>query len=127
MTEGERDTVFYGWVVVAGLGVTELVSWGVLVYAFSAFVVPMSAELGWSPAALNAAYAVGVAVSGLVAAPVGRWLSAHGARWLMTAGSGLTVVALLCWSRTSSCRPSSPSASSGGSRWPPPSTSRRSR
>lgn len=89
----------YGWVLVAGLSVTELVSWGVLVYGFAAFVVPMTAELGWPPAACNAAYAVGIGVSGLVAVPVGRWLQHRGARWLMTAGSVLTVLVLLAWSQ----------------------------
>jgi hypothetical protein len=68
--------VFYGWWMVAGLAVTELVSWGVLVYAFSVLVVPMRAELGWSTAQLNGAYTTGVAVSGLVAVPVGAGCSA---------------------------------------------------
>jgi MFS family permease len=83
--------------MVAGLAVTELVSWGVLVYAFSVFVVPMHAELGWSTAQLNGAYTTGVAVSGLVAVPIGRRLQRHGARGVMTAGSLLGVAALLIW------------------------------
>jgi MFS family permease len=94
--------VFYGWWMVAGLAVTELVSWGVLVYAFSVFVVPMRAELGWSTAELNGAYTTGVAVSGLVAVPVGRWLQRHGARGVMTAGSLLGVAALLAWAHAHS-------------------------
>lgn len=94
--------VFYGWWMVAALACTELVSWGVLVYTFSVLVVPMHAELGWSPARLNGAYTAGVAVSGLVAVPVGRWLQRHGARGLMTAGSLLGVAALLVWANTRS-------------------------
>jgi MFS family permease len=94
--------VFYGWWMVAGLAVTELVSWGVLVYAFSVLVVPMRAELGWSTAQLNGAYTTGVAVSGLVAVPVGRWLQHHGARGVMTAGSLLGVAALLAWAHADS-------------------------
>jgi MFS family permease len=88
--------------MVAGLAVTELVSWGVLVYAFSVLVVPMRAELGWSTAQLNGAYTTGVAVSGLVAVPVGRWLQRHGARGVMTAGSLLGVAALLAWAHAHS-------------------------
>lgn len=94
--------VFRGWLMVGGLSVTELVSWGVLIYAFSVFVVPMRAELGWSLGELNAAYSVGIAVSGLVAIPVGRWLQARGARGLMTTGSVLTVLTLLVWSHVDS-------------------------
>jgi MFS family permease len=88
--------------MVAGLAVTELVSWGVLVYAFSVFVVPMQAELGWSTAQLNGAYTTGVVVSGLVAVPVGRRLQRHGARGVMTAGSLLGVAALLVWAQAHS-------------------------
>ncbi|WP_433469496.1 MFS transporter [Spirillospora sp. CA-128828] len=110
MTCGPRTTtraapwrrVFYGWWMVAGLAVTELVSWGVLVYAFSVLVVPMRAELGWSTAQLNGAYTTGVAVSGLVAVPVGRRLQRHGARGVMTAGSLLGVAALLAWANAHS-------------------------
>lgn len=97
-----RRRLFYGWWMVAGLAVTELVSWGVLVYAFSVFVVPMRTELGWSTAQLNGAYTTGVAVSGLVAVPVGRRLSRHGARGVMTAGSLLGVAALLAWAHAHS-------------------------
>lgn len=93
---------FYGWLMVSGLGVTELVSWGVLIYAFSVLVVPMHAELGWSMAELNAAYATGVVVSGVLAIPVGRVLQARGARGVMTTGSVATVVMLLLWSTVDS-------------------------
>ncbi len=97
-----RQRVFYGWWMVAGLAVTELISWGVLIYAFSVFVVPMRAELGWSTAQLNGAYTTGVVVSGLVAVPIGHWLQRHGARGVMTAGSLLAVAALLLWAHVDS-------------------------
>ncbi|BBY14889.1 MFS transporter [Mycolicibacterium litorale] len=93
---------YYGWLMVGGLGLTELVSWGVLIYAFSVLVVPMRAELGWSLAELNAAYTTGVVLSGLLALPVGRLLHTHGARGVMTAGSVATVVMLLLWSTVDS-------------------------
>lgn len=88
--------------MVGGLSLTEPISWGVLIYAFSVLVVPMHVELGWAPAELNGAFTTGVVVSGLAAIPVGRWLQRHGARGLMTAGSVATVVALVGWSRTRS-------------------------
>jgi MFS family permease len=88
--------------MVGGLSVTELVSWGVLIYAFSVLVVPMHAQLGWSPAVLNGAYTTALALYGAVAIPVGRWLQRHGSRGLMTAGSVLAVAALLGWSQARS-------------------------
>jgi MFS family permease len=97
-----RVRPFYGWLMVGGLGLTELVSWGVLVYAFSVLVVPMRDELGWSTAELNAAYATGVVISGLLAVPVGWVLQAYGARGVMTTGTVATVVMLVLWSRVDS-------------------------
>jgi MFS family permease len=94
--------VFYGWWMVAALAVTELLSWGALIYTFSVLVVPMRSELGWSAAQLNGAYTVGIAVSGVIAVPVGRWLQRRGARGLMTTGSVLGVAALLLWAHTHS-------------------------
>jgi MFS family permease len=85
--------------VVAGtLAVTETVSWGVLYYAFSVFLVPMRADLGWSPATLTGAYSLGLLVSGLAAPFVGRWLDRHGPRALMTAGSVLGALLVVAWS-----------------------------
>src|SRR5947208_2808831 len=97
-----RVRPFYGWLMVSGLGVTELVSWGVLIYAFSVLVVPMRDELGWSTANLNAAYAIGVVISGLLAIPVGRVLQSHGARGVMTTGTAATVLMLTLWSTVGS-------------------------
>ncbi|HEX2398786.1 MAG TPA: MFS transporter, partial [Mycobacterium sp.] len=93
---------FYGWLMVSGLGITELVSWGVLIYAFSVLIVPMHDELGWSTAALNAAYATGVVISGILAIPVGRVLQSHGARGVMTTGTVATVLMLVLWSTVES-------------------------
>jgi hypothetical protein len=42
---------YYGWVV-STLAATETISWGIIYYAFAAFLVPMQRELGWSTAAL---------------------------------------------------------------------------
>jgi MFS family permease len=97
---GGRAT--YAWALIVSLGVTELVSWGVLIYAFSVFLVPMRDDLHWSDAELSSAYALGVVVSGIAAVPVGRWLDRHGPRALMTAGSALTVLVLMGWSRVDS-------------------------
>ena len=33
--------LYYGWVVVGTLATTETISWGILYYAFAAFLVPM--------------------------------------------------------------------------------------
>lgn len=90
------------WPMAWTLGWTELISWGILYYAFSALLVPMQDELGWSKATITGAYSLSTLVSGLLAPMVGRWIDARGARWLMTFGSVLGTVMLLAWSRTAS-------------------------
>jgi MFS family permease len=77
---------------------TELVSWGVLYYAFSVLIVPMGDDLGWSRVQMTAAFSVGGLVAGLTGIPVGRWVDRHGARWLMTVGSIGAALMVLAWS-----------------------------
>lgn len=95
-----RPRLYYGWVLVAVLAVTETVSYGVLQYAFPVFLVPMQAELGWSRTAMTGAFSLASLVSGFAAIPAGRWVDRHGARGLMTAGSLLAALLLLAWAAT---------------------------
>jgi MFS family permease len=94
--------LYYGWVVVGTLATTETISWGILYYAFAAFLVPMQQELGWSTAALTGAYSLALLFAGLAAVPVGRWVDRRGPRLLMTLGSIGGALLLLAWSRTDS-------------------------
>ena len=84
--------------MVATLGVTELISWGVLFYAFSVLLVPMQHDLGWSRGFLSAGISVAVLISALAAPAVGWGLDRYGARWIMAGGSLVGAVTLLAWS-----------------------------
>ncbi len=99
VTAAARRGLYYGWVVVGTLAATETISWGILYYAFAAFLVPMQRELGWSTAALTGAYSLALLVSGLAAIPVGRWIDRRGPRLLMTLGSIGGALLLLAWAR----------------------------
>jgi predicted MFS family arabinose efflux permease len=81
------------------LAVTQTVGYGVLYYAFSVLITPMSADLRADTAQLSAALTISVLVAAGAAVPVGRWLDRHGGRALMTAGSALGVVAVAAWSQ----------------------------
>lgn len=94
-----RARPYYGWSIVGALSLTELISFGVLYYAFSALLVPMQRELGWSLTVLSGGFSVALLVSGLVAPLVGLWLDRRGARLLMTTGSIIATGAVLAWSR----------------------------
>lgn len=84
--------------VVGALALTEVVSWGILYYAFGVLVPPMQAELGWSQGLLGGAFSLALFVAALLAVPVGRWLERHGPRGLMTAGSCVGVLLVWGWS-----------------------------
>lgn len=92
--------VYYGWVLVVTLGVTQTISWGVLYYAFGVLIEPMEHALGWSRGELTGAFSLALLLSGVTAVPVGRWLDRHGPRVLMTLGSCVGVLLVLAWSRS---------------------------
>jgi hypothetical protein len=56
--------LYYGWILVTALAVTELTSWGVQYYAFAVFLRPMEGELGWSRSAMTGAFSLALLVSG---------------------------------------------------------------
>jgi len=94
--------VYYGWVLVVTLGVTETISWGVLYYAFAVYLAPMQTELGWSRGDMTGAFSLALLLAGLTAIPVGRWLDRHGPRLLMTIGSIVATLLVLAWSHVAS-------------------------
>lgn len=85
------------WLIVWGVAVAQLVSWGTQFYAFALYVVPMEQSLGWSRTELNAALSIGLLIAGLVAVPVGSWIDRVGGRALMTGGSLLGASLLALW------------------------------
>jgi MFS family permease len=89
--------VYYGWVLVLILALTETTSWGILYYAFTVFLTPMQEELGWSRAAMTGAFSLALLLSGLAGIPIGRWLDRHGTRLLMTLGSCAATLLVLAW------------------------------
>lgn len=97
-----RPKVFYGWVLAWMLGPTQLVSWGILYYAFSVVMPLMRAEMGWTAAESSAAFSIAMLASGLAAIPAGRWLDARGPRRLMTIGSIAAVALVVAWSQVTS-------------------------
>lgn len=102
MGVGQGHKVYYGWWIVLALAITETVSYGVLYYAFSVYIVPINAEFGWSIAQISGAQSLALLVSAFVQIPVGIWLDRHGARWLMTGGSLLAALLVVAWSQVES-------------------------
>jgi MFS family permease len=76
------------------LCVTEIVSYGVIYYAFPVLATQITASTGWSRTAITLAYSAGNLAGALAGIPVGRFLQRHGPRPVMTAGSVLGAVAV---------------------------------
>ncbi len=85
--------------LIAALAVTQTAGYGVLYYAFSALLGPMSSELQISTATAAGALTVAVLTTGAMSIPVGRWLDARGGHALMTVGAVIGAIALAAWSQ----------------------------
>lgn len=94
--------VYYGWALIVALGLTVTASYGILSYAFAAFIEPMGRELGWSKTQITGGFSLAQLVAGITAIPVGRLVDRHGARVLMTVGSALAALLLVAWSTVQS-------------------------
>lgn len=86
-------------ILLAGLCASQVVSWGVLYYAFPAVSATVAADTGWSLGAVTTAFSMGLVLSAIAGVPFGRLLDRVGARSVMTAGTlggalGLVAVAL---------------------------------
>lgn len=93
----EKTPPYYGWYLAITLAVTETISWGIIYYAFSVFLTPMEADLGWSRAELTGGFSLMWLVTGAMAFPIGAWIDKHGARALMTAGSIGASLLVMAW------------------------------
>ncbi|MFC4011673.1 MFS transporter [Nonomuraea purpurea] len=85
--------------MVGALAITQTAGYGVLYYAFSVFIPPMSRDLGAGVAELTGAITLSVLVSGLAAPFIGRRLDRRGGRGLMTVGSLVGGLGVLAWSQ----------------------------
>lgn len=92
--QGALDAVGLRRVVVV-LSTVQIVSWGVLYYAFAALQSSISADTGWSAVAVTGAFSTAQVVSGGVGVWVGRRLDAVGPRRVMTGASLVAVPGVL--------------------------------
>jgi MFS family permease len=85
------------WRLLIALGVTQIVSWGSIYYAFALLLEPLQRDLGAGRSEIAGAFSVALLVSGLCATWIGRTIDRLGGRRVMTLGSaagGLLLAAL---------------------------------
>jgi hypothetical protein len=62
-----------GWGLIGVLGVTQIVSWGSLYYAFPLLLAPIEQELGWQRASVVGAFSLSLLIAGAAASrPIDR-------------------------------------------------------
>ena len=83
--------------IVWTLGVTEVISWGTLYFAFTVFLEPMHQALGFSKPFLAGGFSLGLLVWAMCSFAVGRLLDRVPARKVMSVGSVLAGIGLLLW------------------------------
>ena len=81
--------------LIAALGVSQLVCWGVTYYLVAVFGTPIARETGWSLTLVHAGFSVALVVMGLVSGVVGRHVDRRGGRAVMSAGSILGALGCL--------------------------------
>jgi MFS family permease len=93
-----RGRFYYGWVVVGALALAITSGYGILTYAFTVFVEPMNAELGWTVGQLTGAFSLAGLASVVLSPILGRLLDRHGSRLIMSVGTIAAALLLLAWS-----------------------------
>jgi len=91
-TPGPADA--RGLALIIGLGLTQVVGYGTLYYAFAVLAPKMTASFGWAPEWTYGGFAAGLLAGGLVAPVIGRLIDVYGTRLIMSVGSALAGLSL---------------------------------
>lgn len=81
--------------VIAALGVTQIIGYGTLYYAFAILAPQIATEFQVSEAALFAILSAGLLLGGMTAPAFGHWMDRFGAPVIMSAGSALMALLLV--------------------------------
>jgi sugar phosphate permease len=93
---------YYGWWVVFASASIVFLTGGTFFYGFGLLVSPLTAEFGWSRAALSAAFSLRTEVGGLAAPVVGFAVDRVGVRRLMIGGVVTVAIGFIALSQVQS-------------------------
>jgi hypothetical protein len=94
-----RDFILGPWRAVLVLGVTQILTWGILFYPPVLMMPLIAADRGWSLSFAMAGFSLALLVAGSTAPTIGGWIDRYGGHVVMAAGSllGACGVALLAF------------------------------
>ena len=107
-TEGGQRTsskLFYGWWIVAGAFIIQMLNGGLLLQAFGAYFVHLQLEFGWSRSMLAGTFSLTRAESGILGPFQGWMIDRFGPRALMRVGIVMFGVGFMALSRVNSIVP----------------------
>ncbi len=81
-------------IAVVTLGITQITAWGTTLYSLGILARPIAADTQWGESLVYGGLTVGLLVSAIVSAPIGRLLDRIGGRRVMTMGSALAAAGL---------------------------------
>ena len=87
------------WLIICGLGMTQIIGWGTTYYALGALSQDIAASTGWPSGLIFGAFSAALLLSGIISPWAGRLVDRSGGRHVMMAGSlfaaaGLAVIGL---------------------------------
>jgi MFS family permease len=85
-----------------GLGITQIVGYGTLMYAYAVLLPEMAKDLGLSLSEIFGILSLGLFFGGLVAPVAGKLVDRFGGRWVMTLGTVAASLALMAMSQVES-------------------------
>lgn len=85
----------HGLSLILALGITQIIGYGSLYYAFAVLAPRMTASFGWAPEWTYGGFAAGLLVGGAVAPLTGQMVDRYGTRLVMSLGSALAGLSLL--------------------------------
>src|SRR3712207_4665184 len=81
-------------VVIAALGLTQILAWGSSYYLLAVLAAPIAADTGWPVAWVVGGLSLGLLVAGLVSPRVGGTIQRRGGRPVLAASSALLAAGL---------------------------------
>ena len=94
--------IYYGWwIVLAGVFI-NLLSGGLLFHGFSAYILPLQQEFGWSRTVISGAFSMARLESGILGPLQGWLIDRYGPRPMMLLGNSLFGVGFILLSRMDS-------------------------